>query len=95
MQGSGEDKKQAKKNTQKFRNSRNNMKITIQEFTDKLEENREMAKYLQTLLDETEQINDHLLRKHMNKQEPKPSTRQENLPRPKPTKNKEEGDRWF
>ena len=47
-----------------------------------------MAKDLQTLLDETEQINDHLLREHMNKQEPKPSTSHENLPRPKPNKTK-------
>ena len=77
-----------KKPSRNSKNRRNNIKKTIQELNDKLEETREIAKDLQTLLDETEQINDHLLKEHMNKQEPKPSTNQENLPRPKPNQTK-------
>ena len=81
-------KKETEKTIQKLQEQKEQDQKTIQELNDKLEETREMAKDLQTLLDETEQINDHLLREHMNKQEPKPSTSHENLPRPKPNKTK-------
>ena len=47
-----------------------------------------MAKDLQALLEETEQINDHQLREHMHKQEPRPSTSQENQPQRKQTRTK-------
>ena len=43
---------------------------------------------LQTLLEETEPINDHLLREHMHKQEPRPSSSQENQPKIKQTRTK-------
>ena len=81
-------KKETEKNIQKLQEQKEQKQKTKQELTDKLAETREIAKDLQTCLDETEQITDDLLREHMNKQEPKPSTSQENLLRPKPNKTK-------
>ena len=76
-------KDEEKKKRKEMEKAKKEHEKTIQ----KLQEQKEQDEQdLQTLLEETEQINDHLLREHMHKQEPRPSTSQQNQPQRKQTR---------